>query len=147
MVASCLHFPAPVLDLQNTPTSSLSLSLHSFALTDTWTQNGRASQTAHTRAGTSQDDCHYSASSKYSNSIRGDTKGLIRADEPASQVPFFLLLLIAAISGCVGKMPPDNSPFTNEPILCVCAWRGDVPSVGVKARTPCGTHMEAECEM
>lgn len=53
--------------------------------------------------------CHYRASSKYSNSIRGDTKGFIRADELHSWVPFFLLPLIAAISGHVGEMAPDSS--------------------------------------
>lgn len=62
---------------------------------------------AHTRG----DAYRHSAAFKYSNSIRGDTKGLIRADEPHSPVLFLLLLLIAAISGCVGVMVPDNSPL------------------------------------
>lgn len=52
---------------------------------------------------------HYRASSKYPNSIRGDTKGLISADELHSWVPFFLLPLIAAISGHVGEMALDSS--------------------------------------
>lgn len=85
----------------------------------------------HTRRRTSRDGRHYSASNKYSNSIRGDTKGLIRADELPSQVPFFLLLLIAAISGRVGEMPPSRC--LNEPISpCLSSerWR---PPVGVVA--------------
>ncbi|KAL7376887.1 hypothetical protein ABVT39_017861 [Epinephelus coioides] len=82
-----------------------------------------------TQTGTSRDDYHYSASSKYSNSIRGDTKGLIRADELPSRVPFFLLLLIAAISGCVGEMPLDNSPLSNEPIFHVYAGRDTASNI------------------
>lgn len=93
----------------------------------------------HSRTGTNRDDYHYSASSKYSNSIRGDTKGLIRADELPSRVPFFLLLLIAAISGCVGEMRTDNSPLSNEPIFHVYPQRGDVPG-RCHSKTACGVH-------
>lgn len=73
---------------------------------------------------TQRDAYHYSASFKYSNSIRGDTKGLIRADELHSWVLFFLLLLIAAISGCVGETVPDNSPLKQAhlPHLCSGRW-------------------------
>lgn len=72
---------------------------------------------------TCADNCHYRASSKYSNSIRGDVKGLIRADELHSWVPFFLLLLIAAISDHVGKLLPDNSSSYKWPhLLYLRSW-------------------------
>lgn len=84
-----------ILTSANTCTSS-------FTLINTQSQTHMEQHTCLTA-------CHYRASSKYSNSIRGDTKGLIRADELHSWVPFFLLPLIAAISGHVGEMAPDSS--------------------------------------
>lgn len=71
---------------------------------------------AHTRG----DACCHRAVFKYSNSIRGDTDGPIRADEPRSPVLFLILLLIAAISGCVGVMVPDNSPLKRAHLPCLC---------------------------
>lgn len=149
-------FQHEFLTYANTLTSSFSLFTPSLLQTHTWIQSGSASQTTHTRTGTSRDDYHYSASSKYSNSIRGDTKGLIRADELPSQVPFFLLLLIAAISGCVGArccLITLSLSLSNEPIFHVDACRGDVPPVGVIAcgvRTHSGwmlnvVHFTVEC--
>lgn len=48
-------------------------------------------------------------------------KGLIRADELHSRAPFFLLLLIAAISGHVGETAPDSASsykWTHLRYLC-----------------------------
>lgn len=135
-------FPLELLTYTNAPASSLSLPRSLRArMNIKWLQIFRQ----HARTGTSRDDCHYSASSKYSNSIRGDTKGLIRADELPSRVPFFLLLLIAAISGRVGAMVPDNYLLFNEPVFHVYAHRDDVART-CHCTTPHGVHAQkAEC--
>lgn len=132
---SCVHFPPRVLDLDkhSHPCSLSSLPrsyecTHKYKMVEILRQHAR------------RDAYHYSASSKYSNSIRGDTKGLIRADELHSRVPFFLLLLIAAISGCVGEMALDNSPsLLNEPIFHIYARGGDVASP-CHGKKLCGVH-------
>lgn len=55
-------------------------------------------------------------------------KGLIRADELPSRVPFFLLLLIAAISVCVGARCRLITLLSQMSPSSPCyAGRGDVP--------------------
>lgn len=71
-------------------------------------------------------------------------KGLIRADEPHSPVLFLLLLLIAAISGCVGVMVPGNSPLKQVYLLRL-GFRGNVPA-RVSQQVCNGLHMCSNTE-
>lgn len=96
---SCLHFPVQVLDL-NKHSRTLTFPLHSLAFTNTHEYK----MVEIFRQHTSWDTYHYSASSKYSNSIRGDTKALSKLTSCPLESPssFFcwLQLSVAVWARC-----------------------------------------------
>lgn len=92
------------------------------ALTPTNTHSQAHTETAHLRRCLSLQS-NFQVTPIF-NSIRGDVKGLIRADELHSWVLFFLLLLIAAISGHVGERVPDSSSsYKWAHLLYLRSWR------------------------